>query len=487
MQVADFGLARRLDASEAPIEGATEMEGDRDPIGTLAYMAPEAMRGTLVKGSDVYSFGIMLWQFCSGLVPFQPANWQSAELVQEHVPSASLATPADVNKHGAQPVQAKTGQTCPKSGLVPFQGVHASHIFYRKQNGGVHAAHIFYGKQNGSLRLAWPADTYSPVRRLAEMCMDLDANIRPTFEQICKALLQIETRMKRPSGQNRPKSSGHPNSSSTTGTAAPAVEGPSASNPYGFDLMPDPEMIPTTGTDAESQLTRLVRLVESQPVDRPQPMYCSAGCRRTPNGAVQTNKSVKVKKVKALLEPSLNSEVHDGQNKFARALGSTDYMTREKGLQALQRWMQRQPEIQKEDMMKIWKGLFYCFWMSDKAPVQAELAQRFADLLPSFNTEMGFTYFSAFVGTMRREWFGIDRLRLDKFLLLVRMFLASMFTTMANKKWDLEIVQLYMDFLRSSLLIPEGNSTMKVLGLTYHIADIFITELLKSSVSSNIT
>ena len=27
-------------------------------------------------------------------------------------------------------------------------------------------------------------------------------------------------------------------------------------------------------------------------------------------------------------------------------------------------------------MLKLWKGLFYCMWMSDKAQVQDELADR---------------------------------------------------------------------------------------------------------------
>lgn len=36
---------------------------------------------------------------------------------------------------------------------------------------------------------------------------------------------------------------------------------------------------------------------------------------------------------------------------------------------------------------------------------------------------------------MRREWFGIDRLRLDKYLMLVRKFLAQLLTQLAACKW----------------------------------------------------
>jgi Nucleolar protein,Nop52 len=40
-----------------------------------------------------------------------------------------------------------------------------------------------------------------------------------------------------------------------------------------------------------------------------------------------------------------------------------------------------------------------------------------------------------FLATMRREWFGIDRLRLDKFMMLVRKFMQQMFVHLRNADW----------------------------------------------------
>ena len=37
--------------------------------------------------------------------------------------------------------------------------------------------------------------------------------------------------------------------------------------------------------------------------------------------------------------------------------------------------------------------------------------------------------------TMRREWFGIDRLRLDKYLMLIRKFVAQMLRHLSASKW----------------------------------------------------
>jgi hypothetical protein len=70
------------------------------------------------------------------------------------------------------------------------------------------------------------------------------------------------------------------------------------------------------------------------------------------------------------LEPGLADDTSKGNTKLARALGSPDYHTREKGVRALTRFLLRKSSLSEKDMMKIWKGLFYAFWHSDKAPVQ---------------------------------------------------------------------------------------------------------------------
>lgn len=77
-----------------------------------------------------------------------------------------------------------------------------------------------------------------------------------------------------------------------------------------------------------------------------------------------TKKSSKSTKERPLLE----------HGPFARSLGSVDYHTREKGLQALTLWLSKRRNIEENDMMKLWKGIFYCFWHSDKAPIQVTRA-----------------------------------------------------------------------------------------------------------------
>jgi hypothetical protein len=51
------------------------------------------------------------------------------------------------------------------------------------------------------------------------------------------------------------------------------------------------------------------------------------------------------------------------------------------------------------------------------------------------HVQVAFAYFRVFFATMRREWFGIDRLRLDKFLMLVRKFVQQTFVHLRNTDW----------------------------------------------------
>jgi ribosomal RNA-processing protein 1 len=82
-------------------------------------------------------------------------------------------------------------------------------------------------------------------------------------------------------------------------------------------------------------------------------------------------KKAKQKPAKPVLEP-LSADLGDGDSKFSRALGSTDYLTREQGLTALSRWLTTRTDVSDLEMLRLWKGLYFCFWHSDKVPVQVQ-------------------------------------------------------------------------------------------------------------------
>jgi serine/threonine protein kinase/tetratricopeptide (TPR) repeat protein len=78
VKVLDFGLARKFGSFAADHDGPTIVDSVTDTgaiVGTLPYMSPEQLRGEpLDRRSDVFSFGIVLFEMMTGLHPFKGAN-----------------------------------------------------------------------------------------------------------------------------------------------------------------------------------------------------------------------------------------------------------------------------------------------------------------------------------------------------------------------------------------------------------------------------
>ena len=64
VKVMDFGLAK--------LRGALKLTRTSSTIGTLAYMAPEQIRGEEIDArSDIFSFGVVLYEMLTGTAPFR--------------------------------------------------------------------------------------------------------------------------------------------------------------------------------------------------------------------------------------------------------------------------------------------------------------------------------------------------------------------------------------------------------------------------------
>ncbi|KAJ9517261.1 hypothetical protein QJQ45_009127 [Haematococcus lacustris] len=119
-KIADFGLAVKLPPGESCINNLFQ--------GTITHMAPEVLKdGCISKQSDVYAFGITLWELFTGGHAFKGV---------------------------------------PKS-LLGHQVI------------------------NENRRPEFPPGTPVRYKQLAEWCWNKDVNIRPTFEEILALLLSI--------------------------------------------------------------------------------------------------------------------------------------------------------------------------------------------------------------------------------------------------------------------------------------------------------
>ncbi|NXE40356.1 RRP1B protein, partial [Ptilorrhoa leucosticta] len=130
-----------------------------------------------------------------------------------------------------------------------------------------------------------------------------------------------------------------------------------------------------------------------------------------------------------------------------------------------------------EELLKIWKGLFYCMWMQDKPLLQEELAANISQLIHVFqNTDARHLFIQTFWQTMNREWNGIDNLRLDKYYMLMRLILRQSFEVLKRNEWDEGLVEPLLQLLMKEVMDPDSNSPT---GIKFHFIDIYLDELAK--------
>ena len=73
VKVLDFGLAKAWAPAKVAVDDVTRLASTRlgTTVGTIGYMSPEQAIGDAVDaGSDVFSFGVVLYQMLSGMLPF---------------------------------------------------------------------------------------------------------------------------------------------------------------------------------------------------------------------------------------------------------------------------------------------------------------------------------------------------------------------------------------------------------------------------------
>ncbi len=79
---------------------------------------------------------------------------------------------------------------------------------------------------------------------------------------------------------------------------------------------------------------------------------------------------------------NVNELSYDNSNlSFSQRLAHNSLKVRENSIRKLIHWLKYRKNIELLDLLKIWKGLFYCYWMSDKSNIQLELANKITNIL----------------------------------------------------------------------------------------------------------
>ena len=188
----------------------------------------------------------------------------------------------------------------------------------------------------------------------------------------------------------------------------------------------------------------------------------------------------------------------DAHISFAKRLAHNNKDTRKAALKKVKRWLvtkSKQGALDHDEIIKIWKGLHYSMWYSDKPLTQESLAldiSQIVSLLPDMGDAINF--FGGFCETIAREWAGIDRQRLDKFYMFIKTALKCVLEFCAANDWKEEIVKNVVETLdiriinsqcpdSISVFISEHLYTLYTEVCTDSTSPFFITELLSCYVT----
>ncbi|XP_035138714.3 ribosomal RNA processing protein 1 homolog A isoform X3 [Callithrix jacchus] len=165
---------------------------------------------------------------------------------------------------------------------------------------------------------------------------------------------------------------------------------------------------------------------------------------------------------------------------LAQRLAGNEQVTRDRAVRKLRKYIvartQRAADgFTHDELLKVWKGLFYCMWMQDKPLLQEELGRTISQLIHAFQTtEAQHLFLQAFWQTMNREWTGIDRLRLDKFYMLMRMVLNESLKVLKMRGWEERQIEQLLELLTTEILHPSSQAPH---GVKSHFIEIFLEEL----------
>ncbi|XP_041841978.1 ribosomal RNA processing protein 1 homolog A-like [Melanotaenia boesemani] len=128
-----------------------------------------------------------------------------------------------------------------------------------------------------------------------------------------------------------------------------------------------------------------------------------------------------------------------------------------------------------DELLRLWRGLFYCSWKQDKPQLQEKWLNQISTLIHSFHGIVRqLLYLKSFLHTFKREWTDIDRLQMDKFFQLVCFMFRHTFVMPERKDWENSAVSRFLGLLSFHLL---QSSAEAPIGLQLHILNVYMTEL----------
>ncbi|CAF9939378.1 MAG: hypothetical protein ALECFALPRED_008084 [Alectoria fallacina] len=176
------------------------------------------------------------------------------------------------------------------------------------------------------------------------------------------------------------------------------------------------------------------------------------------------------------------------ETSFVKQLAANDRPTREKALSSLQTYLCSGRTFTTIELLKIWKGLFFCIFHTDRPIPQQRLSKSLASLLLPLPTTLFLPFIHAFWKTIIQYWSQIPSLRLDKYLYLLRQYIAHSFKYLQQHAWNGELVAGYLELLDGfnegksehgvgALSVSDGKVPD---GVRYHVLDVWVDGLVET-------
>ncbi|KAH0494567.1 hypothetical protein TgHK011_001184 [Trichoderma gracile] len=164
------------------------------------------------------------------------------------------------------------------------------------------------------------------------------------------------------------------------------------------------------------------------------------------------------------------------QMPFIKNLASSDRKLRVESLSSLQSFLSSRQILSPLDARKLWTGLYYALWMTDRPRPQQALASDLANLVHDLQDSCVETWFAAFWSVLGTQWPHIEALRLDKFLLLVRRLFAAQVRVVKQRGYKGDVVEGVKRVLKGWCFDKEDEQRV-ALGLRLHVLDVWVDEL----------
>ena len=166
----------------------------------------------------------------------------------------------------------------------------------------------------------------------------------------------------------------------------------------------------------------------------------------------------------------------DFEKILARSLVTGEKAVRDATVEELKKYAGSRKTFKDLEMMKLWRALYYCVWLSDKVPVQSALCSAVSALMHAFSRQdIAMTYFKCFLRTMFREWSHIDQHRVNKFYVLIRLMLREGLVYLRKQEFAQIPTLEFITVLHDEALSKTPN------GIRMHISDIFLEELFEAT------